>query len=158
MEDGNQTLFCVRRLLWNQIQTLLDEINMNGNGAINSINSDVNYVGGYRNYRPRSDGARNYDFQNRSGIKNKKVTWDRSSRQKTRPNSGKSAESMMCGACFRAGKPQSEFLSHHYEDCRNLSSTDKRRMFKAAIRMIDNNYEDASSESEADDEKDNNEQ
>ena len=59
MEDGNQTLFCVRRLLWNQIETMLDEINANGNGSIN-------FVG---NYNQKPNGARNFD-QKRNGFRN----------------------------------------------------------------------------------------
>ena len=60
MEDGSQTLFCARRLLFNQVDTMLDELNRNGNDCLPDVstNSDIpDKFCGYcfRARRPQSD-------------------------------------------------------------------------------------------------------
>lgn len=171
MEDGNQTLFCVRRLLWNQIQTMLDELNMNGNGSINAANAGINFTNGSAWNRPRQNKSQ-YDSRRRQNtssnrqngnntqqeFRSKQPAFQSSSGQNSRSNSRQTPNNMICGACFRAGKPQSQFMSHHYEDCRNLSSSDKKRMRQVAIRMIENNDDCTSSESEHEQEDDDNTQ
>ena len=147
MEDGHQTLFCAKRLIFNQVETMLAEINMNENGA------QINYTNAGKRNQKFTKGSKFNRFKRYPETKSVSFQ-DTSDRFGRRSSSKQESKDHFCGSCFRAGKPQSQFMDHRYEDCPNLSSYDKKKLFQAAIRMIGDNEECVSSESEEDDHQD----
>ena len=142
MEDGQQTLYCVRRLLWNQVPTMLAELDQQ-----NGDDASANFVsfsqgrgrGRARDTRPKTGQPRqNRSFRfNNFGSSNSSSTRDGGSRRDGKVQGEGPPAEQICGSCFRAGKPQSVYMSHNYENCNSLSTRDKQRLVKAAVRFID---------------------
>lgn len=148
MEDGHKTLFCIRRLLWDSVADMLIELDKAGDAEANYVDSRTKWPGKSKN---RSDKSKHSSSRSRDQRSNKTVRFDKSK------NGG---DDKICGICFRAGKSQEVYSSHHQTQCRNLSRSEKSRILRAAARMIDSSTitdQDASENqtgSEADTEED----
>ena len=114
MEDGMKTLFCIRRLLWNQVSTMIDEMNNSGDASANYVDTRGKSSG--RRPRKNFDGvkrdsdkkfpSRRREGQQANSGRNLSVRFEKNA------NGGEK----ICGSCFRAGKSQEVFMSH---DTRN---------------------------------------
>ena len=146
MEDGQQTLFCVRRLLWNQVDTMIAELDQaNDNGHIGYVNSSrydetKNKKGDYKQNRH----SLNVRFQKQD---KKKFYQSDKYLKDAKPTS---VTDKICSRCFRAGEPQSRYMSHNFEECKSLSSAEKQRLLKAAVRLVqdDRSGDDVTAESD----------
>ena len=124
MQDG-KTLYCVRRLLWDQVEQMINEMNIKEDlsTSVRFLNSGSNNSG---NYAPRKNKSwsnnGSQQSSERKGNFNFKSNGDR--KQK------------LCGACFRAGKPESVFGSHNMTDCNFLSNGEKKKLLQAASRLL----------------------
>ena len=122
MQDG-KTLFCVRRILWDQVDLMIRELDEK-----EDLSATVNFAQSYTN---RFRSGSNAPFKNRN-----KVTFSPTNRT-TSQNPGKPKDKLrLCGACFRASEPESVYSSHNITSCRKLSREEKSKMFKAAARML----------------------
>ena len=130
MEDGLKTLFCVRRLLWNQISTMIDELNNSGDAA------QANYIDTKKKWgrsKKSFGGAKRDSDKPKSSFRRNDSSGSRVNFRFDKSVAG--GNDKICGSCFRAGKSQEVFLSHHQEQCKNMSRSDKDRLMKAAIRL-----------------------
>lgn len=126
MEDGHKTLFCVRRLLWDQVPAMILELDNAGDAHANYVDSRTRYPNKSRN---RSDGSKNSSSRRKDSRQSTSVKHIRFDKSTT------GGDDKICGICFRAGKSQEIFLSHHQERCRNLSQANKSRILRAAARF-----------------------
>ena len=114
MQNEGKTLFCVRQLLWNQVDAMLKEIEVE-NHQIKKV--DVRSA----TTIPTKPGASHVRFENSEEDNN-------SSRSHTE------AEDKICGICYRAGKPQSVFMTHNSNTC--YSARNKADMTNNIVRRI----------------------
>ena len=45
MEDGQKTLYCVRRLLWDQVENMITELDNSGDGQVNYVDTRSKWPG-----------------------------------------------------------------------------------------------------------------
>ena len=121
MQD-NKTLYCVRRVLWDQVEQMIAEINDK-----DDLSSSIRYL----NSRNQGAARNNSGFNSRRNSGNNFNKQVRFNENKTNGNSDK-----FCSACFRASKPENVYTSHNMTSCDFLSSDEKRRVFKAAARLF----------------------
>ena len=121
MQDG-KTLYCVRRLLWDQVDQMIDELNEKDDNSssiryFNATGNDAQHKGN----RFRQKGGRyNQGRQNTDSFK----------------QNGSARPEKLCGACLRAGKPESVYSSHNMTSCSFLSNGEKSKLLKAAARLL----------------------
>ena len=129
-EEG-KSLFCVKRLLWNQIDAMISDINKEEEES--SARQVLVRYGkavekkGFR--RPKNSSSKaNYNYNKNNSQSSAKV------------------EMMMCGHCFRAQKPHTVYSTHNIDSCNFLSKDQKMRLLGSMARAID--AEDRSSDVE----------
>ena len=121
--DDGKSLFCVKRLLWNQVESMITDINKeeeesSARQALVRFGKAVDR----RNQRRKTPNTTNINNNyNKSSSK---------------------FEMKMCGHCFRAQKPQNIYSTHNIEDCNFLSKQQKMRLLGTMARSLD--VEDAS--------------
>ena len=132
-EEG-KSLFCVKRLLWNQIDAMISDINKEEEES-SARQALVRYgkafeKKGFRKLKNSSSKA-NYNYN------------------KNNSKSSARVEMMMCGHCFRAQKPHTVYSTHNIDSCNFLSKDQKMRLLGSMARAID--AEDHSSGTENED-------
>ena len=120
MQNEGKTLFCVRQLLWNQIEAMLLEIETE-NHQISQI--DV---------RSATISHKRGTYQNRFQRRGGRISSRGGQRGAFSGSSKQNSEEKICGTCFRAGKPQSVFLSHNSDNCYSARS----EMVKSFARLV----------------------
>ena len=104
---GGKTLFCIKRLLWDQMDMMLTEINEK-----EDLSATVSFA--------------------RSNFRQNKQQTNKSSRsynqERNKPN--------FCGACFRAKKSERVYTSHEIANCTFLSKEEKAKIIKAPARLL----------------------
>ena len=120
MQNEGKTLFCVRQLLWNQIEAMLLEIETD-NHQISPI--DV---------RSATMLQKRGSYQNRFQKRGGRTSSRGGQRGAFGGLSKQNSEEKICGTCFRAGKPQSVFLSHNSDSCYSARS----EMVKTFARLV----------------------
>ena len=143
MEDGEKTLFCIKRLLWNQLDDMILEMDTSEN--ISSMVTARQVTGGFR---------RNGSSKNKFSSKNKgeKSKYSEKTRYAS-DNKGKRSE-MMCGACFRAGRRETVYSSHNIDTCSFLSKSDKHSLVRAVSSWDDYKKEEQDSDDDSEHEDD----
>lgn len=131
--DEGKSLFCVKRLLWNQVDAMIADINKeeeesSARQALVRFGKAVDR----RNLRKKKPNSTNMTNINNNYNK-----------------STSNLEMKMCGHCFRAQKPQTVYSTHNIEDCNFLSKQQKMRLLGTMARAID--LEDAADGSDDDD-------
>ena len=120
MQDEEKTLFCIRRLLWDQLDTMVQEMDQGEHLA--SMVTTRNITSGTR---------RNDRYKSKQGFPSKN-RGSKSSNKSFRSNpKGAADREKMYGACFRAGRQQHVYSSHNIDTCTFLSSSDKRSLVRA---------------------------
>jgi hypothetical protein len=123
--DEGKSLFCVKRLLWNQVDAMIADINKeeeesSARQALVRFGKAVERQN-QRKFQRSSGRGNNYNSNNNQ--------------------SSAKVEMMMCGNCFRAQKPQSVYSTHNIENCNFFSRNQKMRLLGSMARAI--NVEDA---------------
>ena len=121
--DEGKSLFCVKRLLWNQIDTMVADINKEEEET------------SARQVLVRFGKA--FDRKNKKRQLNNASRSNASSRSSNYNNNTTKVEMMMCGHCFRAQKPQTVYSTHNIEDCNFLSKNQKMRLLGSMARALD---------------------
>ena len=131
-EDG-KSLFCVKRLLWNQVDAMIADITKEEEES-SARQALVRFgkVVDKRNQRKRGQ----------------KPSWPTNINNNYNKSNTK-FEMKMCGNCFRAQKPQNVYSTHNIEDCNFLSKEQKMRLLGTMARSLD--VEDDASVSNDDD-------
>ena len=124
MQD-DKTLYCVRRVLWDQVDQMIAEINDK-----DDLSSSIRLLNSKNQGAARNNSGFNMRRNSGNNFK-KQVQFNDNGQNKTRGKSDK-----FCSACFRASKPENVYRSHDMTSCNFLSSDDKRRVFKAAARLL----------------------
>ena len=131
MQD-DKTLYCVRRVLWDQVDQMIAEINDK-----DELSSSIRYLNGYSRNQGAANGNSGFNTHRNSGNSfNRKVRFNNGQNKAFGNNGSKNKSDKFCSACFRASKPESVYRSHDMTRCNFLSSDDKRRVFKAAARLL----------------------
>ena len=125
MHDG-KTLFCIRRLLWDQIDMMLTEMNEK-----EDLSATVRFARG--NFQSGRGNFQNFRQNNK-----KQSKFGRSSKKEENNTN-------LCGACFRANKSEQIYTSHDIANCKFLSKEEKSKLIRAAARLLnaDNDTDDA---------------
>ena len=119
--DEGKSLFCVRRLLWNQVDAMIADINKEEQES--SARQAIVRFG--KVFDKRNQRRQQKSSSTRTNINN---NFNR--------NTAK-LEMMMCGHCFRAQKPQTVYSTHNIEDCNNLTRDQKMRLLGSMARALD---------------------
>ena len=124
MEDGQKTLFCIRRLLWNQLHAMILE--MDNTEQITSMVTTRQVTAGHRRNGQAKPWKKNRGDKSSGFGKKSAGIRDKSARNRSENRSEK-----MCGACFRAGREEAVFSSHNIDTCGFLSKSDKSSLVRA---------------------------
>ena len=136
--DEGKSLFCVKRLLWNQVDAMVADINKEEEKA-----------------GARQALVRFGKEVNKRNQKRQQSTYAGSNINKSNNNnyskSTARVEMMMCGHCFRAQKPQTVYSTHNIQDCNYLSRDQKMRLLGSMARSLDVDEHEGSEEENIED-------
>ena len=119
--EDDKSLFCVKRLLWNQVDAMLADM--------------------IKQEEESSARQTLVRFGKAMDRKNQwKKTQNTNNTTKTNNNYNKSSTNFqmkMCGHCFRAQKPQTVYSTHNIEDCNFLTKQQKMRLLGTMARSLE---------------------
>ena len=122
--DEGKSLFCVKRLLWNQVDAMIADINKEEQES-SARQALVRFGKAFDKRNQRKQ----HKFSSRDN-------YNKSSNTNYNKNTTK-IEMKMCGHCFRAQKPQNIYSTHNIEDCNFLSRERKMRLLGSMARALD---------------------
>ena len=123
--DEGKSLFCVKRLLWNQIDAMVADINKEEEET-NARQVLVRFGKAFD--RDRKNKRKQFNNASRSNASGRSSNYNSNTTK---------VEMMMCGHCFRAQKPQTVYSTHNIEDCNFLSKNQKMRLLGSMARALD---------------------
>ena len=122
--DEGKSLFCVKRLLWNQVDAMIADINKEEEET--SARQALVRFGKAVDKRNKKRQRSWYAGSNNNRSNNNNFS-----------KSTAKVEMMMCGHCFRAQKPQTVYSTHNIQDCNYLSRDQKMRLLGSMARSLD---------------------